>query len=117
VFIEKYPFSYYFYIITNKNKTVLYCGMTNNLDARLSEHESSEGNPKTFTGRYNCHYLVYYEGFDFVKDAIRREKEVKKWNRLKKETLIRTLNPTWTFLNEADTFDHVGIIDDSVSSP
>ena len=44
--IEKYPFSFYFYIITNQNRTVLYCGVTNNLAARLKEHESSEGNRK-----------------------------------------------------------------------
>ena len=78
MFTEKVPFPYYFYIIINKNKTVLYCGMTNNLSARLKEHEDSEGNYKTFTGRYNCHYLIYYEGFDFVQDVIQREKEVKK---------------------------------------
>jgi putative endonuclease len=82
--------------------------MTNNLDTRLKEHESSEGKRKTFTGRYSCHYLLYYEGFNFVYDAISREKEVKKWNRTKKETLISTLNPAWTFLNDAQSFDHSG---------
>jgi putative endonuclease len=82
--------------------------MTNNLDTRLKEHESSEGNRKRFTGRYNCHYLLYYEGFNFVYDAISREKELKKWNRTKKERLIGTLNPAWTFLNDAQSFDHKG---------
>jgi putative endonuclease len=105
---EKYPFPYYFYIITNQNKTVLYCGMTNNLEARLKEHEDAEGEWKTFAGRYNCHYLLYYEGFDFVMDAIRREKEVKKWSRVKKEILIDSLNPEWRFLNDAEAFDHGG---------
>jgi putative endonuclease len=112
---EKYSFPFYFYIITNKNRTVLYCGMTNNIDARLKEHESSEGNRKTFTGRYNCHYLLYYEGFNFVMDAIRREKEIKKWSRMKKELLIHSLNPEWRFLNDADYFDHGGRSDDSLS--
>jgi putative endonuclease len=113
---EKYPFPYYFYIITNKNKTVLYCGMTNNLSARLKEHENSEGNHKTFTGRYNCHYLIYYEGFDFVQDAIRREKEVKKWSRIKKERLIDTLNPERNFLNDDSIFAHRGKVRDHLSS-
>jgi putative endonuclease len=84
MFTEKYPFPFYFYIVTNKNRTVLYCGMTNNLPARLKEHEDSQGSRKTFTGRYNCYYLVYYEGFRFVQDAIRREKEIKNWGRIKK---------------------------------
>jgi putative endonuclease len=110
--VEKYPFPYYVYIITNKNKTVLYCGMTNNLSARLKEHESSEGNRKTFTGRYNCHYLIYYEGFDFVRDAIQREKEIKKWSRQKKELLISILNPKKRFLNNDEAFDNEGKIDD-----
>ena len=104
VFIEKYPFP--FYIVTNQNKTVLYCGMTNNLHLRLEEHENSAGNGKTFAGRYNCHYLIYYEGFDSVNDAIRREKEVKKWNRMKKESLINSLNTEWSFLNDNEIFDH-----------
>ena len=108
MFIEKYPFPFYFYIVTNQNKTVLYCGITNNLYARLEEHENSSGNRKTFVGRYNCHYLIYYEGFDSVNDAIRREKEVKKWNRMKKESLINSLNTEWRFLNVNEIFDHGG---------
>ena len=113
--VEKYPFPYYFYIITNKNRTVLYCGITNNLSARLKEHESSQGNRKTFAGRYNCYYLLYYEGFDFVPDAIRREKEVKKWSRIKKELLINSLNPGWLFLNNDAVFDHNGRNGNAVS--
>ena len=113
---ERYPFPYYFYIVTNKNKTVLYCGMTINLAARLKEHENSQGSRKTFTGRYNCYYLVYYEGFQFVQDAIRREKEVKKWSRRKKELLIQILNSDWCFLNEAETFDHKGRTADDLSA-
>jgi len=107
--MEKYPFPFYFYIVTNQNRTVLYCGMTNNLPVRLNEHENSAGISKTFTGRYNCHYLVYYEGFDFVVDAIRREKEVKRWSRMKKELLINSLNSEWKFLNDQEAFDRRGI--------
>jgi putative endonuclease len=101
---EKHPFPFYFYIITNQNRTVLYCGVTNNLEARLKEHESSEGKRKTFAGRYNCHYLLYYEGFDFVMDAIRREKEVKRWSRIKKEVLIDALNPERKYRNDEEVF-------------
>src|SRR6478752_2915779 len=108
MFIEKYLFPFYFYIVTNQNKTVLYCGMTNNLPARLEEHENSRGNRKTFVGRYNCHYLIYYEGFDSVNDVIRREKEVQKWNRMKKESLINALNAEWRFLNNSEIFDYGG---------
>lgn len=90
--------------------------MTNNLSARLKEHENSEGNHKTLTGRYNCHYLLYYERFDFVQDAIRREKEVKKWGRIKKERLIDTLNPERHFLNDDSTFDNKGKVRDHLSS-
>ena len=60
MFKEKYPFPLYFYIISNQNKTVLYCGITNNLETRLSEHANSEGNRETFAGRYSCHYPVFY---------------------------------------------------------
>ena len=108
MFTEKYPFPYYFYITTNKNKTVLYCGVTNDLVARLKEHEGAEGNRKSFTGRYNCHYLVYYEGFDLVRDAIAREKGVKKWSRIKKERLIDSLNSERRFLNDDAAFHHKG---------
>jgi len=113
---EKYPFPFYLYIVTNQNRTVLYCGMTNNLEARLQEHKSSEGNRKTFTGRYNCHYLLFYEGFHFVIDAIRKEKEIKKWNRMKKERLIGCLNPEWRFLNNEEVFDNPGRTGDALSS-
>ncbi|MEO5998011.1 MAG: GIY-YIG nuclease family protein [Chitinophagaceae bacterium] len=75
---------YYVYIVTNKIRTVLYTGITNNLPQRIIEHYLNRGNPKTFAGRYNCHHLVYHEYFDYVVDAITREKEIKKWSRKKK---------------------------------
>ena len=105
MFVELHPFPYYFYILTNKNKTVLYCGVTNNLQQRLLEHKQQEGNIKSFTGRYNCHFLIYYEGFSFINDAIRREKEVKAWRREKKELLINVKNPQRNFLNDSASFD------------
>ncbi len=69
--------SYYVYILTNKIKTVLYTGMTNALEQRLIEHYIDRIERKTFTGKYNCHFLIYYESYRYVNDAIAREKEIK----------------------------------------
>lgn len=90
--------NYYVYILTNKNKTVLYVGVTNDLKRRLYEHEN--GTLPAFTKRYNCHFIIYYEHFQFIEHAIDREKEIKKWRREKKERLIASRNPDWEFLNK-----------------
>jgi putative endonuclease len=92
---------YYVYITTNKNKTVLYTGVTNDLRRRLAEHEENAipFKSKSFAGQYNAYYLVYYETFTDIKAAIAREKEIKGWRRSKKEDLIKTVNPGWRFLN------------------
>ncbi len=84
---------YYVYIITNKFNTVLYIGVTNNLERRLYEHRNMlvEG----FSSKYKLTKLVYYEETKDVKEAILREKQLKGWSRKKKEFLIATLNPTW----------------------
>lgn len=93
--------NYFVYITTNYKKNVLYTGVTNNLQARLWQHkEESSTSKKTFAGKYNCYYLIYYEHFDFIEQAINREKEIKGWLRAKKETLINSRNPEWKFLNE-----------------
>ncbi len=84
--------------MTNKHKTVVYTGVTNDLERRVDEHETGEH--KGFTKKYNCHYLVYYEHFTSIEDAIDREKEIKKWRREKKDKLITSFNSTWDFLNE-----------------
>lgn len=89
---------YYVYIMTNKNKTVLYVGVTNDLQRRVYEH--SMGIVKGFTHKYNCHYLIYFEEFNEIDQAIQREKEIKKWRREKKEALIASKNPYWSFLND-----------------
>lgn len=90
--------NYFIYIVTNKNKTVLYIGVTNDLQRRVYEHE--QGLIAGFTKKYNCHYLIYYEHFQDINDAIEREKVLKKWRREKKENLINEFNPDWKFLNE-----------------
>ena len=92
---------YFIYIVTNPERTVLYIGVTNNLDSRLTEHFFNKGKPKTFAGKFYCHNLVYFEEFQYINDAIAREKELKGWSRSKKEALIKTKNPDWTFLNNA----------------
>jgi putative endonuclease len=90
---------YTFYITTNTTKTVLYCGVTSDLYQRVVEHYLNRGQEATFAGRYSCYWLLYYEDFKYVEDAIAREKEVKKWRREKKERLIKQTNPQWKFLN------------------
>ena len=72
-------YNYFVYILTNINNTVLYIGVTNDLKRRVYEHGNKmvEG----FTMRYNVTKLIYYEHFSNIEDAIRREKQLKKWNR------------------------------------
>lgn len=96
--------SYYLYIITNSYKSTFYIGMTNNLKKRLHQHHQNrvEGN-KTFASKYNIEFLVYYEKFTWVQQAILREKELKGWRRDKKIELIRSFNPDFEFLNNRFT--------------
>ena len=91
---------YSVYILTNIHRKILYTGMTNSLEERLVEHYLDRIDKKHFTGKYNCYYLVFYEDFDYVNDAIEREKEIKGWLRSKKIKLISGINPGWDFLNE-----------------
>jgi putative endonuclease len=93
-------YNFYVYIITNLDRTTLYIGVTNDLNVRLEQHRQNRGNPKSFAGKYHCYLLVYYEHFSHIEHAIAREKELKKWRREKKDNLIATTNPEWTFLNK-----------------
>ena len=93
--------NYYVYILTNKDRKVLYIGMTNSLENRLAQHRAeAAGDKTTFAGKYNCIFIIYYERFQYVNDAIIREKELKGWTRAKKEILINSFNPDWEFLND-----------------
>lgn len=93
--------NYYVYITTNKSRDVLYIGVTNDLDRRLYEHqEDSLSLKKSFAGKYNAIFLVYYEHYQYIQHAIDREKELKSWRREKKESLISSFNPEWQFLND-----------------
>jgi putative endonuclease len=74
--------------------------MTNNLKVRLNQHKENIiiGN-KTFASKYHLEFLVYYEKYTWVQEAIAREKELKKWRREKKLNLIKEFNPSFEFLN------------------
>jgi putative endonuclease len=85
------------YIMTNKLKTTLYIGVTSNLRSRIYEHRTHLY-PHSFTARYRMHYCIYFECFSSIEEAIRREKELKKWSRSKKMQLINGMNPKWVDL-------------------
>jgi len=88
----------YVYIMSNVHRTVLYIGVTSDLENRVYEHE--EGVIDGFTKKYNCHDLIYYEILDDIELAIRREKAMKKWNRAWKERQIKEMNPDMKRLND-----------------
>ena len=81
----------YIYIVSNKSRSVFYTGVTSNLRVRSHQHKTNEGS--AFTKKYQCTDLIYYEFFDYIVDAIKREKQLKKWRRAWKEKLIRSINP------------------------
>ena len=89
--------NYYVYILSNKHRTVLYTGVTNDLIRRVYEHKNhlEKG---SFTAKYNVEYLVYFESTADVEAAIQREKQIKGWNRKRKNQLIESKNPTWNDL-------------------
>ncbi len=89
---------YYVYIITNKSKRSFYIGVTFNLRVRMSYHIRNVGTSNSWAGHYRCQFLVYYESFKYINDAILSEKQLKGWSRKKKEWLIRMKNPDWEFL-------------------
>ena len=85
------------YILTNKHKSVLYCGVTSNLAKRMLEHQNKIF--LGFTAKYNANILVYYESHDSIKEAIFREKAIKKKSRRGKINLIEKNNPSWNNLS------------------
>ncbi len=89
------------YILTNSTHSVLYIGVTSELWARLQQHRERK-HPNSFTAKYNCDRLVYFENFFSIVEAIAREKQLKNWHREWKERLINEKNPTWR-----DLYDEV----------
>ena len=91
------------YIMTNKNNTVLYIGVTSFLIKRVYQHKTKFH--KGFTAKYNCDKLVFFTEFENIVDAIALEKKLKAGSREKKEKLINTMNPDWKDLSEDWLFD------------
>jgi putative endonuclease len=89
----------YTYILTNKNNTTLYVGVTAYLKERIVQHKEKQ-DPKSFTARYNLNKLVYYEAHQMIGDAIGREKQLKAGSRATKVQLIEGMNPEWLDLFE-----------------
>ena len=89
----------FIYIITNKNNTTLYVGVTSNLPQRIVQHKEKTYK-NSFSARYNLNKLVNYEQFQMIGNAIGREKQLKAGSRAKKIELITTLNPNWEDLYE-----------------
>ena len=88
----------YVYLMSNKSNSVIYTGVTNDLIKRVYEHKNKL--VKGFTEKYNVIKLVYYEIFDYLQDALKREKQIKGWLREKKVNLIELKNPEWNDLYE-----------------
>jgi putative endonuclease len=86
----------YVYVLASMKKGTLYTGVTTDLVRRVHEHRT--GATRGFTHKYQVRRLVYYEIHEDVREAIRREKQIKKWNRSWKTRLIRRFNPEWTDL-------------------
>jgi putative endonuclease len=89
---------YYVYILTNQRNTVLYAGVTSDLEKRIYEHKSKL--IAGFTKKYNVNKLVYYEIFEIIDETIKREKQIKAGTRKKKIKLIENTNPGWNDLAE-----------------
>lgn len=90
--------TYYVYIMATRKDGPIYIGLTNDLQRRVFEHKS--GAFSGFTKKYNIHLLVYFETYGYVHDAIRREKQLKRWARVWKEELIEKENFAWRDLSE-----------------
>ena len=94
---------FFVYIITNKNRRVLYIGVTKDVERRLWEHR--EKHVPGFSARYNLAHLLHLESFPDAVSAIAREKQLKAWRREKKVRLIESINPRWLDLSDS-WYDH-----------
>jgi len=91
---KKKEHRYYIYILASKRNGTLYIGVTNSLFNRTYRHKL-KANPNSFTARHNVTKLVYYEIYQYIQEAIKREKQLKKLTRAEKIDLIEKENPTW----------------------
>ena len=92
--------NFYVYIMCSKKNGTLYVGVTNDLKRRIFEHKNNL--VPGFTTKYHIHYLVYYETYQSIYDAINREKQIKKWGRSWKLRLIEQANRNWN-----DLYEHI----------
>jgi len=104
--------NYYVYIVANKNNTVLYTGVTNDLRRRIHEHKTKLN--KGFTAKYNVYKLVYFEQYTDIGVTILREKRIKKWKREWKERLIQEKNPGWIDL-ACDLYQHIDQVKNNIA--
>ena len=93
---------YYVYIITNKTRGTLYIGVTNDIIGRMYEHKNKL--IPGFSKKYSLTKLIYFEQYADIREAIKREKMLKKWERIWKLELIEQFNPNWNDLIESDIF-------------
>ena len=93
----------YVYILTNKNNSVLYTGVTSDLRERMEQHRLRK-HPDSFSARFNLHKLVCFELLDTIGEAIIKEKTIKGGSRQKKLDLINNTNPGWRDLSEDPDF-------------
>lgn len=92
------------YMMANRWNSVLYTGVTGDLVARVFEHKEHK-DPASFTARYNCEKLVWFEEFQNIETAIAREKQLKNWKREWKDALVVKSNPEWKDLSDAWELD------------
>jgi putative endonuclease len=107
----KKDYQFFVYILANDRKTTLYIGFTNDLVRRIIEHKNGFGSD--FTRKYQLKNLVYYECYQYVHDAITREKELKKWRRNKKIALISQENSAMNDLSQ-ELFDEHGLTKEDI---
>jgi putative endonuclease len=85
--------TYYTYMLANHDNTMLYVGITNNIARRVQEHKIKLN--AGYASKLNIDKLVYFECYQWVEDAIKREKQIKSYRREKKNNLINAKNPSW----------------------
>ena len=91
---------YFVYMLANVTGTVVYTGVTNDVVRRVYEHKHNF-DPNSFTAKYSVHKLVYYENTTSRYEAITREKQIKSWNRKRKNELVESMNPKWEDLYDS----------------
>ena len=92
--------NYYVYILSNCTGTTIYVGVTRDLIRRVFEHRNKLDSG-SFTAKYDVHRLVYFEATSDIHAALEREKQIKSWNRARKNKLVESMNPQWADLYES----------------